>query len=578
VRLEIEDSLASVIEAWRATRHARLADLADALDEKLGESVKVEELAATDDPRLARAIMRLLERPPSKKSRKMLQMVFGALARGRDRRVIGLARELAGRYLSIAGTATGLWVLSQLEAIAAELEKAPPPAELSAELAADCAALEARLGVVFVDHESVARREAASRRAVDDLAAVVYRDPDSDDARLVFADALIERGDERGEMISLQIASTRGRATAEQQARADELVARHGADWAQPLSKAGACRFARGFPISVELFVKPAPEAVGSPAWATVERVIGFERVPNKLAAEILNGAPLVTDVGVLGASLFRLLGDAERPWTKLAIQAAYDLRVETLRVAPRVEELVLREMNRVPPEALLRPLAGLRKLAVDIRTPFPPGFFDGLPALRDLSVDFTYEPGGSFPRSLTRLAMSLSYRWSLERFMDELPALRELVLDVEFLSVVRGIWPRLPALESLELHTTDPTNPPWIFQGLEHLRVLSAWLKEEPSAELFAPLRNLRSLRARKVPTVDALPAAPLEDVLVSIRSPADVRTLLDRFRALVSVELHAYGIEQMTSVETMFRDAGFTDIRTDPTFAWVLHATRPT
>jgi uncharacterized protein (TIGR02996 family) len=63
-----------------------------------------------------------------------------------------------------------------------------------------------------------------------DLSAILA-DPDSDDARAVCADALVERGDPRGELIQLQLAAERDREDVTLIARADRLLADRGAQW-----------------------------------------------------------------------------------------------------------------------------------------------------------------------------------------------------------------------------------------------------------------------------------------------------------------------------------------------------------
>src|ERR1043165_6117004 len=88
-----------------------------------------------------------------------------------------------------------------------------------------------------------------------ELLALVYAAPDDDGPRLVYADALLERGDPRGELIALQIARARGPISDEARAREAELLADDArcAGWAQPLSAVGSCRFERGFPSHIWL-------------------------------------------------------------------------------------------------------------------------------------------------------------------------------------------------------------------------------------------------------------------------------------------------------------------------------------
>jgi uncharacterized protein (TIGR02996 family) len=74
--------------------------------------------------------------------------------------------------------------------------------------------------------------------------------PDDDDARLVYADALLERGDPLGEFIQVSIRLEREGGSALERRR-DVLLAEHRAAWLAPLEKAAradAWSFRRGLP------------------------------------------------------------------------------------------------------------------------------------------------------------------------------------------------------------------------------------------------------------------------------------------------------------------------------------------
>ncbi|MBM4782668.1 MAG: TIGR02996 domain-containing protein [Archangiaceae bacterium] len=75
-----------------------------------------------------------------------------------------------------------------------------------------------------------------SARRVNDLLARVHDAPDDDTAKLVVADALLERKDPRGEFIALQFKAWRGEATKEDRARVSALLSKHRASWLGPLS------------------------------------------------------------------------------------------------------------------------------------------------------------------------------------------------------------------------------------------------------------------------------------------------------------------------------------------------------
>jgi uncharacterized protein (TIGR02996 family) len=465
-----------------------------------------------------------------------------------------MARELARRYLSIVSSGTGGWVVSRLEAVAAELEKTPPPAALDAALVMSCEALEARLGIAYADRERATRQLEAGLSRDAELEAAVYRDPDSDDARLVFADALSERGDPRGEMIALQIAMARGTATDEQKKRVDALLSRHGGDWARPLSSAGACKVARGFPSSIDLYSRPAKEAIGAPGWATIERIRGLSGLTHKLAAEILNGPghERVVDPGSLKAPVFKLLDDAERAWTKLTVVDAYDLKPGALRIAPRVAELELLSFKALPP-ALLGPLPALRKLTLETSGVLPPGMWDGASALDELTLKFGRgDAGGPLPASLRRLILSVEWGVLPAGFLDGVPGLRELVLGGRAMRE-RPDWSKLPALRSLVIRAGGAQIPPALFEGLGPIEYLDA---------IGAP--------------VSSLPALPLRAARLGIESPAGASVVIDRFPDLVDVELHFPHDCPPAEVAAILRAAGFTEF--DLAQYRLVRAKRPT
>jgi uncharacterized protein (TIGR02996 family) len=86
---------------------------------------------------------------------------------------------------------------------------------------------------------------------VDALLREVYAQPDADDVRVVLADALLEQGDPRGELIALQLA---GGSDGRRLDRIDQLVREHGKGWIGALREvAFRVQFARGFLARLEL-------------------------------------------------------------------------------------------------------------------------------------------------------------------------------------------------------------------------------------------------------------------------------------------------------------------------------------
>src|SRR5262249_34892147 len=62
----------------------------------------------------------------------------------------------------------------------------------------------------------------------------VREDPADDDARLVYADAILERGDPRGELIVLQQRTASGEASDAERTRARALIREHREAWLGP--------------------------------------------------------------------------------------------------------------------------------------------------------------------------------------------------------------------------------------------------------------------------------------------------------------------------------------------------------
>lgn len=142
--------------------------------------------------------------------------------------------------------------------------------------------------------------------------AIVAR-PDDDAPRQVLSDALMERGDPRGEFIAVQLRLARGGATRADARREHELFSEHGAAWLAELP--GVTRALRGvhrgFPVRLEL--RPRGQGVASPTWRTVERldVQGTGR-GEELTAPALGRLEVVT--GLDGAALQALLEGPVRP------------------------------------------------------------------------------------------------------------------------------------------------------------------------------------------------------------------------------------------------------------------------
>jgi hypothetical protein len=93
----------------------------------------------------------------------------------------------------------------------------------------------------------------------------------------VFADWLIQRGDPRGEFITLQLAKARGNEEGLKRERV--LVVEHGRSWLGPLEPviSNQYTFERGFLFRCKISwrkLAAAPHLFKHPAWATVREYV----------------------------------------------------------------------------------------------------------------------------------------------------------------------------------------------------------------------------------------------------------------------------------------------------------------
>lgn len=177
---------------------------------------------------------------------------------------------------------------------------------------------------------------AASTADGDALFTTVLEHPDDDGARLAYADWLTEQGDERGELIVLQINRARGRVPAEARKREKLLLTRNRTALLGPLAQSvrlSSLEFARGFPVTADLY----------------------------------SNTPAARELGLFEELSFRghRIPDVPLP----ALRRAFGVRLSEAPTlvarAPRLERLEL-FLGRDPPPALFsQPTAALRHLEV---------------------------------------------------------------------------------------------------------------------------------------------------------------------------------------------------------------------
>ncbi|MFT3697065.1 MAG: TIGR02996 domain-containing protein [Kofleriaceae bacterium] len=286
---------------------------------------------------------------------------------------------------------------------------------------------------------------------IEDLFAAVYANPDDDGPRLVLADALLERGDDRGELIQLQIARSGRKQTPKQARREKELVDKHAAE--HPLASFGTLVFERGFPQTIDL--DPKVKQLGNdPVWSTI-RCAKARKM--KLTAKLFAGQSRLVELELYDCAFAPKCFDA-LPHLR-TLYAAVD-RIPAHAFAG-LEALTTLELTTE--RTIAKSLAGLPSLTKLVlnqdptEVPIPPALFATLAHVPDIDLVFSKQFA---PSGLAALA-------SVERFgarfmpFEQLPALPKLrfanVRAPEVFADVAAAVARLPALEHVNFEIFGP-------------------------------------------------------------------------------------------------------------------------
>lgn len=343
-------------------------------------------LAKQPDPRVVDGVLTLLGDPPWRA--RVALPFFRACAKvlhdSADPRARPAMDELAGRYKSVVETTVGDEVTALLRRTVESMDQLEP-GPLPADWEKQCAALEAE----FETERTATQRGAATRQSTkhsdEALLAAIYAAPDDDTPRLVFADALAERGDARGEFISLQLNRAQGKSSPAQLLRERELCAepKRRAGWSLPLSQGGICHVARGFPDGLLLEPRMLKTVIGLPAARTLKSVVGLEREMslNQAKAFLLHeNASNIRSVKTLQRELVDELELA--PWEEIALR--FLPTAKELARMPNLRTLHLWGVNEQPAPELFAGLGHLEKLLLnDIDAPA----LAPLTGLRELQV-----------------------------------------------------------------------------------------------------------------------------------------------------------------------------------------------
>lgn len=388
------DALEALLKRWQDERAPELAGLIEAVSSKL-PTPKSWRLSAADaastnlvaflgtltdgkfadslqriqqlerlpaDPRVAAALTRLIVTPPftAQSSREFWSSLYEQLGdRHADPRTLATVRPLVADYLSTFGaTKMGEAMQRRAGALVATLTERFPSTP-----AADVAAL---LTLVPAEKAPEPKKTSKGGKTLEDLLAAVYENPDDDGVREVYADALLELGDPRGEFIVLQFRRHRGETLTPAELKQEAaLQKKHVKEWLGPLYDVlytTHLEFRRGFLHAAQIrpVAKALPAARNHPAWSTLRELnmstggtnergaslviqpnARHVRVMTAVTFHVLDELAASTDVDraleVLGISWLPLGGDAYGPMPSRAWAATL-----TGKAFPKLRELHL--------------------------------------------------------------------------------------------------------------------------------------------------------------------------------------------------------------------------------------------
>ncbi|MBM4783309.1 MAG: TIGR02996 domain-containing protein [Archangiaceae bacterium] len=418
---------------------------------------RVKLLWRRNDPRIVDELLAVLEAPPWRANvfKKFVTQALEIFVDANDVRARDAMVDLAPRYKAIIETTVGDWTSSQL-ARAAKAMADVEPKKLSAKD-------EARLAELEQTFKPAPAKKQGKSRSDTELLELIYAAPDDDTPRLVFADSLSERGDVRGEFISLQVQRARGQGSPEQLQRERELAKDHKrlTAWALPLANGGTFRMGRGFPVAITLKPASAKKVLGDPAWATVNEVAWLDRLSTKLALEFLEHHTFghVTRLSGLTSAIVTGLRPLERNWRDVSVTGptkAFLSKLPSLTslavlseegsvVEPDLfEGLQLERLELATnwlkhlPEGLLRPLTTVHSLTIDdhAHLPLPVNALEGLENLRSLNLRVNHAPRPTLLEPVRLEHLTLTSHVLTEAAVDALlatqPQLKHLTLSTQ--------------------------------------------------------------------------------------------------------------------------------------------------
>lgn len=225
-----------------------------------------------DDPRVDRALTQWLCALPfqSTASQKFWNRVFRRLQKAKDRSILVKLAELEQVYQVGIGGSMRQWLTGKVDSLMVKLSQdfdSSPKCELSeseSELVAEIGSLLPK---------SLSLGEQILQR--------IFEDPSDDDAKLVYADYLMEQQDPHGEFIRLQF-QKESEGLSEQQAKEESaLVHKHWRDFIGPIHKVirrTGLEFTKGFVSRCEVHEKfgaKVKSIADEPMWRMVQELYG---------------------------------------------------------------------------------------------------------------------------------------------------------------------------------------------------------------------------------------------------------------------------------------------------------------
>jgi uncharacterized protein (TIGR02996 family) len=349
---------AALLDAWKTGRAPAVADLLSLLDvrqpDELVKSLdsviaprvnttldRFTPLVRRDDPRVSAFALGALERLPftTPGAQTLLETFVRVVAQRKDVRLLPRAKAIR-------------------EALRTRLTRAPVRDALLAEF--DDAVITLKALELKSSAEAIALHEAlrnklsslaAPAKSEEGLLDAVYANPREDDPRLVYADWLLERGDERGEFITLQFKRRTEAYTPADEKREAALIKKYGKKWLGALAPVlsfgkgySGTRFERGFISQADIILsvgKKLEPLWHAKEWSTVEYLEG------NWPLELLERAPLRGLKGVgrsLHSETLKALRKGRRTLAAEEVELTEDIRDwELVRaVLPHLKELAV--------------------------------------------------------------------------------------------------------------------------------------------------------------------------------------------------------------------------------------------